>query len=472
MAKVLTARAVEAAKPDPSGKRLHIPDGGQTGLYLIVQPSGVKSWAVWYRVGSRQRKFTIGRYPGVTLKTAREAAQAVLRKASEGADPATEKKRAKRDEGDARDLFENVANEWLKRDQAKNRTHGEVKRSVDRELLPKWKGRPIASITRRDVMDLLDGIADRGSPVQSRRVHAYLHRLFRWSVGRGIVDVNPVADLPKHGTETRRDRVLTDAELALVWQAAKDTDARFGPVFQLLILTGARREEIGALRWSEIDGDTIRLEGERTKNGEPHNIALSSEALAIIEAAPRVEAIDDDGHSRPSPFAFTTTGHTPVSGWTKAKAALDAKITELNDGEPLPYWRLHDFRRTVATGLQRLGIGLQVIEAVLNHVSGSRAGIVGVYQRHAYEDEKRAALDAWGRYVSLLSDAKLWAAVSARLNAGDRDETLRARRRFNAAILDGGRTWSAYLAAVQAEGAKVVQLRQQALDVRNSTHNT
>ena len=163
----------------------------------------------------------------------------------------------------------------------------------------------------------------------------------------------------------------------------------FGPLFRLLILTGARRDEIGALLWSEIVGDALQLAGERTKNAEPHSIPLSLQAAELVRSL---------RHVGESAFVFTTTSKTHVTGWSKAKNLLDEEVERIA-GKPLPPWRLHDLRRTVHTGLQRLGFGLQVIEAVLGHVSGSRAGIVGVYQRHSFDAEKRTALDAWAREI-------------------------------------------------------------------------
>lgn len=163
----------------------------------------------------------------------------------------------------------------------------------------------------------------------------------------------------------------------------------------MLVLTAARREEITALCWSEIVSDAIELTGERTKNGEPHSIPLTASAAAILGGAPRIAG---------SEYVFTTTGKTPVSGWSKAKRELD-KESERQLGQPLAPWRLHDLRRKAATGLQRLGFPLQVIEAVLGHISGSRAGVVGIYQRHSFADEKRAALNAWAAHVeAVVSD--------------------------------------------------------------------
>ena len=169
----------------------------------------------------------------------------------------------------------------------------------------------------------------------------------------------------------------------------------FGSLTQLLILTGARRGEIGGLRWPEMVDGEISLAGERTKNGEPHKVPLSLPALAIIESLPRVAGTD---------LLFSTNGKTKVSGWSKAKRQLDDALIEAK--QELPSWTVHDLRRTVATGLQKLGVNLQVIEAVLGHVSGSRSGVVGTYQRHSFDKEKAAALEAWGAHVSRLVEER------------------------------------------------------------------
>jgi integrase len=173
--------------------------------------------------------------------------------------------------------------------------------------------------------------------------------------------------------------------LAKVWNAAKAPN--FGAATRLLILTGARREEITKLRWSEIDGDTIKLEGDRTKKGAPHIIPLCAAALAVLDGVPHIAGSD---------FVFTASGSKPIKGWPRHKVQLDAESGVAD-------WVIHDLRRTVATGLQKLGVTLQVVESVLGHVSGSRSGVVGIYQRHDFADEKRAALDAWGAHVMTLA---------------------------------------------------------------------
>jgi integrase len=210
-----------------------------------------------------------------------------------------------------------------------------------------------------------------------------------------------MAYLPKPGEEVKRKRVLADDELRLAWIAAKKIGWPMGSAIQLPILTGARRDEIGALEWQEIDESRkeIRLAGERTENGEEHIIPLSNAAKKLIDALPRVEC---------SKFVFTTTGETPISGWSRAKVNIDeimhAELKARSDADKvgLTPWRVHDLRRTAATGMERLGIKQQVVEALLGHTAGSKAGVTGIYQLHTYEDEKLAALEKWAKHVTTL----------------------------------------------------------------------
>jgi integrase len=383
--RALTAAAVNRIKPPQNGQCDHF-DAGYPGLALRVSYGGARAWVYFYRVHGKQRRMTLGRYPAMTLADARAEWQNARRTVGIGEDPARRKTTAD-------NSFGGVADEWLKRDQANNRSRGEVERILNRDVKPEWSGRPIEDIRRRDVLDLIDAIADRGAVTLARRVHAHIHRLFRWAVGRGIIDANPAADVPKPGAVVKRDRVLSDAEVATVWTAAGELGWPFCHVIRLLMLTGARRDEIGALTWAEVREDRIELAGQRTKNGEPHTIPLSSASCDIIESLPRISD---------SRFVFTTTGTTPISGWSRAKQLLDREAARLNHGTALPPWRLHDLRRTTATGLQRLGVALPVIEAVLGHISGSRAGVVGIYQRYSFDDEKRIALDAWARRLTAI----------------------------------------------------------------------
>ena len=326
--RALTAASIDHIKPPVSGQVEHF-DKGFPGLALRISYGGGKSFVYFYRIGGKLRRMTLGTYPAISLAQARESWRKARLDVAAGRDPARVQKREASGTN-----FESVVRDWLKRDQAKNKSVREVERIVERELLPVWGHRAVADITRRDIRDLIDGIADRGAPIMALRVHAYVHRFFRWCVGRDIVEANPATDLPKVSGETRRDRVLSDEELIAVWEAAGKIGWPFGDAIRLLILTGARREEIGQLKWSEIRGDLIALKGARTKNAEPHNIPLSPEAGTLLTAIPRIAD---------SERVFTTNGKTSVSGWSRAKSNLDA-LSGVKD------WRIHDLRRTVATG--------------------------------------------------------------------------------------------------------------------------
>lgn len=382
----LTSAAIARIKPPAAGQIDHF-DKGYPGLSLRCSYRGAKTFVHVYRFNGKLHRVTLGRWPALSLVDARNAWRRGRETIERGEDPA-------RQIAMAPDTFAAVAAEWLKRDQAGNRSVAEVARIIAREAMPQWGDRLILTLTRRDAIELIDRVADRGKLTAARRLHSHLHRLFRWAVGRGILERNPMAELPKPGAEVRRDRVLSDPEIAAIWKASAELwhvgddlphGWPFGPALRVLLLTGARKDEICSLRWSEIASEAINLPAARSKSGEPRLIPLSVPAFEIIDDLPRIGDSD---------FVFTTTGCSPISGWSKAKAELDEEAVAVL-GSAMPPWRIHDFRRTVATGMQRLGISLQVIEAVLGHVGGSRAGIVGVYQRHSFDTEKRAALDAW-----------------------------------------------------------------------------
>lgn len=379
MKRHLTDAAVQRLRP-PSRDSIEVFDLGYPGLALRIGNGGAKSFVLFYRYAGKLRRETLGRWPEISLGAARERWRRTREAVARGDDPLGAN-------GKAPALaFEAVVEEWLRRDVAtRNRpsTAYHIHRLVECDLLPAWRGRRIDTITRHDVLVLTDSIVDRGAPTKARRVHVHAHRLFKWCVARGLITVSPMGGLERPGAGTSRERVLTDSELAAVWQAA--TDWPFGSIVRLLILTGARREEMGQLAWTEIQGDTVTLEGARTKNGKVHLIPLSAPALALLQAVPRIG----------DRFIFTLDGTRPVSSWGRAKARLD-KTSGVTG------WVVHDLRRTVATGMQKLGVGLQTVEALLGHSGGSRAGIVGVYQRHDFAAERRAAVEQWGAHVANL----------------------------------------------------------------------
>jgi integrase len=389
----LTIRSVEAMKPRPV--RQEIPDSFLPGLYLIQQPSGAKGWAVRYRHQGVPRKLTLGSYPALGLKDARELGAKALRAVAEGRDPGREKILARAAKADSVDrIVEDFLERHVRRSN-RPRTAQETERLLRQHVLPRWRGRMVHEITRRDVLDILDRVVDGGAPIAANRVFAAIRKFFNWCAARDIIAASPCAGVKPPTAERARDRVLSDEELRLVWRAADKLGGTFSPLVKMLALTGQRRDEVARMRWEELDLDARlwTLPPARTKNNQPHEVPLSKAALAVLQNAPRIAS---------SPFVLTTNGGaSPASGYSKNKRRLDALLPA-----DMPPWRLHDLRRSCASGLARLGINLPVIEKVLNHSSGSFAGIVGVYQKHSFADEKRAALEAWGSFVTAVVEGK------------------------------------------------------------------
>jgi integrase len=376
MAKTLTVKSIENLKP--TSRRREVPDGLLPGLYYIVQPSGKASWAVRYRTDGRARKLTLGPYPAIDLKVARELARAALAKVASGADPAGEKKAAKAAAHvPVNDMVEAVVTRFVSQYAKRNlkaRTATDAERLLQKEIVGPWRGRRLSQITKADIHSVLDSIVERGSPIQANRVLAALRTMCRWAVERGLLDANPCAGIRPPAAETARDRILSDDELKAVWQAAEALGQPYREFIQLLILSGQRLREVAELQWSELDLDTKlwTLPRERAKNNRQHEIPLSDSAVEILRGLPRIAGGD---------YVFTISGRHPIRGFSIVKGRLDAIL-------PADMQPIHDIRRTVASGLARLGVNLPVVEKLLNHVSGSFAGIVSVYQRHSFSAEK------------------------------------------------------------------------------------
>jgi integrase len=405
---VLTDRQIEKVKAG-SKRQTHWDSGGVPGLGLIVQTSGKKSFALWYRSPrergadgkARAKKLTLGRYPRLTLKDARKLANEALRAVEHGTDPGAEKKAA----GDASQLFPTVAQQFIEtyskprnkawREQARilglryngdSGTFGVVEGSpADR-----WKGRPIAQLTRHDIRTLLAGIR---APYVANRTHAHLRSFLNWALRNDLIAASPFEgwryDL---APEVQRERVLTPEEIGWLWQAATDTRSLLGLAVKLLLLTGQRREEVCRMTWSELSPDLSMwsLDKARTKNKRAHTVPLSGMAREVLQAVPRIAG--------PREYVFTRNGRTAMSAGTRFVRRLNA-LMERRAGHKVPEWRLHDIRRTVATGLQRLGVPQEVTEAVLNHKSGKITGVAAVYARHDYAQEKADALERWAHEV-------------------------------------------------------------------------
>jgi integrase len=325
------------------------------------------------------------------LAQARDGARHKLTMIARGEDPRAAKRKALQP---APETLAIVAARFIER-HAKPHTRSwrTTERIFAREILPRWGHRPLAAVTRPDVIALLDSITDRDVPIMANRTLAAVRKFFGWCVERGLIVHAPTERLPAPSPELARDRVHNNDELALIYRAALTLGYPFGDVIRLLILTGARRSEVAGMRWAELNEELTlwTLPRERVKNRIAHTVPLSRAAAAILQNVPRFN----------SDYVFTTTGVRPVSGFSAVKRRLDAMLPAAT-----PPWRLHDCRRSVASGMAALQVPLAIIEKCLNHSSGSFAGIVSVYQRHSFIDEKRDALQRWADHVMALVDAR------------------------------------------------------------------
>lgn len=396
MPKSFTTKSIEAIKP--AAARKEYPDPAYKGLYLIVQPSGRKSWAARYHLAGRHRKLTIGKWPAIGLADARKAAAEAAASVEAGIDPADAKLARKAVQH--RDTIEVLVAQYAAQHLSTLKRGHDAQRALEIYFVIQWAKRKVQTITRRDVRDVLDGIAATGKTTTANRCRAYFNAFCVWLIERDVIEHNPVTGT-KPFKESSRDRVLSDDELRWLWIATGQPDLAepWGNLTRALMLTGQRLREVAHMTMDEVDGNLWALDASRTKNGLAHEVPLSDAACEAILRADRVPS--------PNNLVFTTTGTTPVSGFSKGHARVIAEMQAVGDAErgqrvPIPRWTFHDLRRTTATGLARLGIPVRVTEAVINHTSGSTAGVVGIYQRYDYGTEKRAPLEAWSRYIDQL----------------------------------------------------------------------
>lgn len=408
---------------DAAVKRLKIPETGRIeywdsltgGFGLRLSSTGVRSWTLITRSLKggqwKQQRVTLGTYPAMSLAEARKKATEAKATAKTGSDPAAAIRQEKKSMVDAsRNTYAVVRDEFLVKYRGRqNRrpapsTLAEITRILNAEVLQPWSDVPLAKVTKRDVLDVLDAIMGRGAEVMANRTLAYLKLLFGWSLQRGIITDDPTIGIKKPGTEISRDRVLSADELRLIWQATQ-SDSRFNAIVRLLILTGQRLNEVAQLRWSEIDTEARMwtLPPDRVKNGRTHVVPLTDPMLAILDARRATQKALATKDTPMPALVFTTNGETAFRGFSRAKALLDERINKAltqGDQDAMTPWRLHDIRRSVATHMaEDLRIPPHIIEAVLNHVSGSKSGVAGVYNRALHLDERKDALEAWSRHL-------------------------------------------------------------------------
>jgi integrase len=369
----------------PQGKsEIDYWDDEITGFSVRIREGGSRKFSFRYRIGGTIRRISLG--PAIAdpkaVAKVRETAADYAHRVSRGEDPAMEKATARAEAEHTVGALIETHLETRKREM-KPRSFEEVERHLTRHASSLHRF-PITKVTQSDIAKLLNGIETERGPIAANRTRSSLLSFFGWVLSEGtrLPEGNPVAHT-RTRDEQSRDRVLTDAELKRIWRACPPTE--YGAIVKLLMLTGQRRDEVAGLRSSELVGSSITLPKERTKNGRAHVVPLSDPAKAILTTFPR----NDE-------FVFGQNCGAGFSGFSHCKAVLDETINR--DGK-MARWTLHDLRRTAATRMADLGVQPHIIEAVLNHVSGHKGGIAGVYNRATYDREKREALNLWAEHV-------------------------------------------------------------------------
>ncbi|KQX20993.1 hypothetical protein ASD01_29715 [Ensifer sp. Root423] len=390
MAKVkLTTRFIDTIKVE---ERTDFHDTLVQGLSLRASPTGTKTWNLLYTRqsdGAKQR-VKIGRYPAVDLEAARSKALKAMAGASDGIDPAN-KRHALREAITVEELGKAYLDKYAKR---QKKTWEQDERLLKAEVYPSIGKMKAVAVKRRDILDIVEAKAEEGHGAQSTNILAVVRKMFNWAVDGDYLETSPAAGIKPRSKAVRRDRVLDTQEIRSIWSALQvaTLNPATADVVRLLFLTGQRSGEVCGIRKSELDVDaaTWTIPGERTKNGLTHLVPLSPAAMDVVR--PAFDAADDDD---PKAALFTRTGEPIQSNAIAQAVRLKLQVAK-------GHWTPHDIRRTVATGMAGAGVAPHIVEAVLNHISGFKAGVAGVYNRATYEPEKRAALALWAKELNKL----------------------------------------------------------------------
>ena len=383
MATKLTDKFLKSLKP-PAAGRLLVLDAAAPGLRLRVTATGAKSWLMRYRPrGQAQKGATLGPYPSITLADARQRAAEIAAAAKKGRDLIEEEERqaeaAEAAKAKARTVA-TVSEDFLKAS-GRLKSYRQRKSYIKNHILPAIGERIVGEIRRADVVELLDDVEHKRALGQTvNRVRETLLAFFEFAVERQLADVNPVAGTKRRKVEIKRSRTLSPDELRTLWVGLASLPDPIPAFIKTLLLTGCRREEARGMRWDEVNLDAALwvIPAARTKNGRPQGVPLGTAMLEVLTAVPRRGA-----------FVFTRDGERPVAGMSDLKAAVD-------NASDITGWRLHDLRRTLRTSLAQFGVTHEVAELTIGH---TLPGLVQTYNRHAYADEKRAALQRWADHV-------------------------------------------------------------------------
>ena len=378
----------------PERGQVDIWDAKISGFGIRCSASGTKTFVMVYRYRGDWRRDGLGQYPATSLQEARRKAETARAELSEGKDPRdrrTSSRPAPKADGFGATV-EAFITGYVKRHNRAS-TAEETERLLRSVFVPVWDRYALTDIRKPDVLAVIDSIMERGKPSSARHAFAAIRKFFNWCTERGLLDDSPCRTIKPPVKANSRERVLTDPELSIIWQAAEGQGYPFGRIVQLLMLTAQRRGEVVGMRWEELDldGGLWTIPSSRTKNHKSHMVPLTAGAVAVLRQVPRSDT---------SPLVFPARGmpEQAYSGYSKGKRTLDASA-KLHD------WTLHDLRRTAATGMARAGVPPHVVERILNHVTGTFGGVAGVYNRFQYLDEMRGALEPWARHIGRLQGA-------------------------------------------------------------------
>jgi len=398
----LTDVAVKRLKPPLQGQVEYF-DELLPGFGLRISSRGRKAWVIFYRVKGgadhgKQRRMTLSASAeALPLAQARDQARDVFRRVELGEDPSQDRKKDLDAIQAAKTVAEAVDQFIQRYAKPRNKDWAETQRLLEKNVVPEIGARPLTNVKRADLIDVIDKVAER-APFSANRTLSALRRMMRWHVERGTIDASPAEGITPPTKEVDRDRVLTEAEVRWFWQATGEDGYPFGDLFRLLLTTAQRLDEGVGANWSEFDIEKRlwRIPRERTKGDRAHEVPLSPITIDVLEGLPRV-----------GPLLFSTAadGSRKVSGISRAKKRIVNRMLELAEADgvtEIPDWRLHDLRRTAGTGMASIGVPVSTISRILNHAEG---GVTRVYNRFAYSDEKRDALDRWGRRLDAIVGA-------------------------------------------------------------------
>lgn len=394
------------------------PDIAVKQLVMTVRPTGSRAWTLRYRFGKgadrKQRRLTLGTWPEMKTEEARELALRARKLLAQDIDPIEwEAEQQRQREAERKAVAERSFAVMAKKfilSQRRNERRSWVNQAralglrvkpgsaddkpdftlIEGSLAERWRDKPLVDFERLDISLAVDELIDQDLPAAAQMRLAILKSFFGWAENKGLIPQSPVGNYNPKLPKGKRERVLSDDEIRWLWKAAEAEHYPFKQFILLLLMTGQRRCEVAGIRYVEIAGDVWTLPGSRAKNKRSHTIPLSDLASAVVQSCPR----------HMSGYAITC-GDGPISGFSKLKKRIDARMAEqAGPGVEIRQWGLHDLRRTVATGMASLGIPPHVVEAVENRVSGIFSGVVGTYNRHDYLPEKREALQRWADHVA------------------------------------------------------------------------